>query len=198
MSGGKASSSSACSRLLATRGQECPTPLGTGTWSGGFRAQWQRRKPRSPSPQPSPWERENYRPRGDKARHPDRSNRKVEGRRSKVEGRRSKVEGRRSKVEGRRSKVERRPKPEGRSPNRAWPRVSGFGFRPSAFFRPSGFGLRTSTILGHPSGMRRSIPSAMGQECPRSSYPMWWVFQKSKPRTHRPERAGAREDACPP
>ena len=33
-------------------------------------ALWQRR-PRSPSPRPSPEERENYRPRGDKSRHPD-------------------------------------------------------------------------------------------------------------------------------
>ena len=39
----------------------------------------------------------------------------------------------------------RRSNVEGRSSIRPRPRVSVFGFRPSAFFRPSGFGLRTST-----------------------------------------------------
>ena len=56
----------------------------------------------------------------------------------------------RGKSEGRRSKAERRPKPEGRSPNRPRHRVSVFGFRNSAFFRPSGFGLRPLK-LPHPS-----------------------------------------------
>ncbi|MEI6779585.1 MAG: hypothetical protein WCQ21_01585 [Verrucomicrobiota bacterium] len=42
-------------------------------------------------------------------------------------------------------KAERRPKSEGRNPNRPRPRVSVFGYRISAFFRPStssGFGLQ--------------------------------------------------------
>ena len=44
----------------------------------------------------------------------------------------------RVKSEGRRSKA------EGRNPNLPRPRVSVFGFRNSAFFRPSAFGLRIS------------------------------------------------------
>ena len=51
--------------------------------------------------------------------------------------RRSKAGGR--KPEGRRPKVET-------NPNRPRPRVSVFGFRNSAFFRPSDFGLRTSAF----------------------------------------------------
>ena len=47
----------------------------------------------------------------------------------------------RVKSEGRRSKA------EGRNPNHPRPRVSVFGFRNSAFFRPSAFGLRTSKLL---------------------------------------------------
>ena len=60
-----------------------------------------------------------------------------------MRGSNPKAEGRR-KPEARRSKAEtRRSKPEGRSPNRPRPWVSVFGFRNSAFFRASGFGLRS-------------------------------------------------------
>ena len=61
----------------------------------------------------------------------------------------SKVEGRR-KPEGRKPET-RRPKVEGRNKSEP-PSASGFfGFRPSAFFRPSGFGLRPSKPAPSPA-----------------------------------------------
>jgi hypothetical protein len=71
----------------------------------------------------------------------------------------SRPQRRRSSSEGRSSKAERSPKPEGRRSNRARPWVSAFGFRPSAFFRPSGFGLRPSksSAFGLPPGSQLQI-----------------------------------------
>ena len=63
-------------------------------------------------------------------------------RRPKAEG------GSNPKPEARRPKEGRNPKAEGRRPNHARPWVSVFGFRPSAFFRPSGFGLQSPDLLG--------------------------------------------------
>ena len=68
----------------------------------------------------------------------------------------------RVKSEGRRSKAERSPKPEDRSPNRPRPRVSVFGFRNSAFFRPSAFGLR-------PSNLPPSSPQRRGNHAGRAT-----------------------------
>ena len=74
---------------------------------------------------------------------------KAEGRR-KSEGRRSKAE-RRPKSEGRRPRADGNPKAEGRNKSEP-PSASGFfGFRPSAFFRPSGFGLRPSKPAPSPA-----------------------------------------------
>src|ERR1035437_6146367 len=64
----------------------------------------------------------------------------MKGRNPKVEGRK-KAEDRRSKTEGRRS-YEARPSPAARTKAGISRAVSLFGFRVSAFFRPSGFGIR--------------------------------------------------------
>ena len=66
--------------------------------------------------------------------------------------------------EGRNPKPEGRKKAEIRSPNGPRHPVSVFGFRNSAFFRPSTFGLRPSTALGPGSLSSGGRPSNMHSE----------------------------------
>ena len=105
-------------------------------WYSELLAPWKWRKPRSPSPRPSPQRRGRtigrvatkrgiQASRAANVRAPSPLGRAASGSNPKAEGRR--------KPEGRRPK-------EGRGPNRPRPRVSVFGFRNSAFgLRPSGF-----------------------------------------------------------
>ena len=102
-------------------------PLGIEARSHGCQRRFGRQRqyggPVPPHPGPLPKERENYRLRGDKSRHPD------------------------FKSEIRRSKAERRPKVEIRSPKPDAERGSGFGLRPSTFgFRPTTLDLRPSNL----------------------------------------------------
>ncbi len=114
-------------------GQACPMPLGIGAWSGGCQAQnsalWKRRKPRSPSPRPSPQRRGRTIGRGVTNRGIQTS-RATTGRAPSPWGEGwSEVV---SKAEARSPKAERRPSSEIRRPKPEAERGSDFGLRVSA------------------------------------------------------------------